>query len=51
MTRLADCRKRELRAVNPVVSVADFANRGREYPLRMTQRHEQPVTDGRLDIK
>ena len=33
-------------AVNPVVSAADFANRGRECPLRMTQRHEQPVTDG-----
>ena len=35
-------------AVNPVVSAADFANRGRACPLGMTQRHEQPVADGQL---
>jgi hypothetical protein len=36
-----------VRAVRPVVSAEDFANRGRAYPLRMTQRHEQPVADER----
>ena len=35
-------------AVNPVVSAADFANRGRTCSLGMAQRHEQPVADGQL---
>jgi hypothetical protein len=34
-------------AVCPVVSAARFANRGGARPLRMTQRHEQPLADER----
>jgi hypothetical protein len=40
-----------VRAVRPVVSAAGFANRGRACPLRMTQRHEQPVAGERQKRK
>jgi hypothetical protein len=37
-------------ALNPVASAADLANPGGEGLPKMTQRHEQPVTDGQLNV-
>jgi hypothetical protein len=37
-------------ALNPVTSAADLAQRSREGLPRMTQRHEQPVANGQLNV-
>jgi hypothetical protein len=37
-------------ALNPVTSAADLAQRGREGLPRMTQRHEQSVANGQLNV-
>jgi hypothetical protein len=50
VTRLLTAESGTVHAVNPVVSVVDFANRGRAYSLRVTQRHQQPVAVGQLVV-
>jgi hypothetical protein len=37
-------------ALNPVTSAADLAQRSGEGLPRMTQRHEQPVANGQLNV-